>query len=128
MADAPKIVAYEIWKYGERDGDALTYQDLTVADCAEGYIAHPLIYLSHYETLSAELEQVKRVVTDINKAARQAADAVGVTPNSDMRPFVEQAVKFALAAHAEPAGESEPVKHGPGCGSHNDYPCDCQAR
>lgn len=32
-----------------------------------------------------------------------------------------------LSALAEPAGEAEPVKHGPGCGSHNDYPCDCQA-
>lgn len=37
----------------------------------------------------------------IEAAAKEAADAVGVTPHSDMRPFVEQAVKYALARKAE---------------------------
>lgn len=54
-----KIIAYEIWKGGKRDSDALTYQDLTVADCADGYEARPLVYLTGCESLRAELEAVK---------------------------------------------------------------------
>lgn len=51
-------VAYEIWKDGKRDDDALTYQDLTVADCADGYEARPLVYLSDYAKLEAENERL----------------------------------------------------------------------
>ncbi|QIG68212.1 hypothetical protein EVB56_021 [Rhizobium phage RHph_Y1_10] len=36
---------------------------------------------------------------DAEEIAKKAADAVGVTPYSDMRPFVVQAVKYALASH-----------------------------
>lgn len=41
-------------------------------------------------------------VTDeeIDRRAKFAADAVGVTPHSDMRLFVERAVKYALATPA----------------------------
>lgn len=39
----------------------------------------------------------------IEKAAKAAADAIGVTPHSDMRIFVEQAVKYALSAEVRKA-------------------------
>lgn len=50
-------------------------------------------------TLRDRIER-ETVVNDIDKRAREAADAVGVTPYSDMRLFVEQAVKHALSALA----------------------------
>lgn len=55
-----------------------------------------------------------------NTGIDQCADS-----DDETRKCVENAVRAALR-HTEPAGE-EPVakKHGPGCGSHNDYPCDC---
>ncbi len=51
---------------------------------------------------------------DIEDAAKRAADMVGVTPTSDMRLFVEQAVKYALTecrAALSTAGAAEPVAH-----------------
>lgn len=45
--------------------------------------------------------------------ARKAANAVGVTPYSDMRPFVEHAVKWALNEAALSA--ADPVNHAPIC-------------
>lgn len=40
--------------------------------------------------------------TTIDALAAKAADAVGVTPYSDMRLFVEQAVKYALESYSTP--------------------------
>lgn len=105
-----------------------------VPHASGGFVRH-----SDYEALRAELEQVKRnniglhdevqfmrnaakenreaaerlagalEVADIESVARKAADAVGVTPHSDVRPFVEQAVKYALSALASHPCEPNPV-------------------
>lgn len=45
-------------------------------------------------------------LANIDARASEAADAVGVTPHSDMRLFVEQAVKYALNAALKTEGES----------------------
>lgn len=44
---------------------------------------------------------------DVDLMAKRAADAVGVTPTSDMRPFVEQAVGYALATRPDASTEIE---------------------
>jgi len=54
-------------------------------------------------------------VDDIDRRAKEAADAIGVTPHSDMRLFVEQAAKYAISAletdHIADAGKMiEPVE------------------
>lgn len=46
------------------------------------------------------------------EVAGKAADAIGVTPYSDMRPFVEHAVKWALE-QAALSTDAEPVKTAP---------------
>jgi len=70
-------VAYEIWKDGKKDNDALTYQDLTVADCADGYEARPLVYLSDYAELEAENARLTKE-RDVWKE-RAAADAASAS-------------------------------------------------
>jgi hypothetical protein len=90
-------VAYEIWKDGKKDGDALTYQDLTVADCADGYEARPLVYLSDYAELEAENaryaeelagaaareEILKSEIDQLHAEALPHTDAVKLLPRPD---------------------------------------------
>ncbi|MER8604802.1 hypothetical protein NKH48_13710 [Mesorhizobium sp. M1233] len=83
-------------------GDARDKQDSRVlavaSSMAEGFAAVERRLREHAQPAPTSAVDGEETPIDIVKAARVAADMVGVTPYSDMRLHVEHAVRYALLA------------------------------